>query len=404
MKQTVLSKIAGALRSSFATLAISLIAYGSASAQQGVTDNEILIGGFGPLTGPLSWLGQGSRDGSQLAIDEINANGGINGRKLRFVHQGANSPAESLAAVKKLHEQHKVYAVLSGSSSTGAEAAADYFREMGMPVMNDVSITMKMREPFAKNIFNGTPLAANALNDQNVRSILQMKPVPKKVAVLVGTYAFPQAEWNATKPSLEKAGIAFSTVQTYDLGDKDFTAQLVSIARSKPDAVVFFGQVQEGALAVKQAKEGSLGATPWWVGTGVVTRSFPTVSGSAAEGVRSVWLLPYYHGEKNPENVKFESAWTKKYGTPPEGRPAYTDVMGYGDTYILALAIKRAGKDISWPGLIHQLESLKDAKPSDFGPWAADVIFPMTFSTTVRQGNARTTDVVVKDGTWLVSR
>jgi branched-chain amino acid transport system substrate-binding protein len=380
------------------------IGTGAPSEPQGVTDKEIVIGGFGPVTGPLSWLGQGSRDGTQLAVDEINAHGGINGRLIKFVHEGASSPAQSLAAVKKLNEQDKVYMIFSGSGSTGAEAAADYFREGGMPVFNDVSITMRMREPFAKNIFNGAPPAADILNSLYAKSILDGKPRPKNIAVLVGSYAFPQAEWNATKPKLESAGVKFTTIQTYDLGDKDYTAQLVSISRSKPDLIVFFGQVQEGALAVKQGPANGLAHTPWWVGAGVVTPSFPTVVGSAAEGVRSVWLLPHYNGDKSAADAKFQAAWVKRYGSPPEGRPAYTDVMGYGDMYIAALAIKKAGKDLSWANVIRQWDALKDAKPSDFGPWAADVIFPETYTSTDHQGNKRTVDVVVSHGTWKIGQ
>jgi branched-chain amino acid transport system substrate-binding protein len=377
---------------------------GDAHAPQGVTDKEIVIGGFGPVTGPLSWLGQGSRDGTQLAIDEINAHGGINGRKLRFVHEGAESPAQSLAAVKKLNEEDKVYMIMFGSGSTGAEAAADYVRGAGIPSFNDVSITMKMREPFAKNVFNGAAPEANELNQLYAKSILASKPRPKNVAVLVGTYAFPQAEWNATRPVLEKDGIHIATVQTYDLGDKDYTAQLVSIARAKPDLILFFGQVQEGALAVKQAPDYGLKGTPWWVGSGVITPSFPAVAGPAAEGVRSVWLVPYYNGDPARANQAFEAAWVKRYGTPPQGRPAYTDVMGYGDMFIAALAIKKAGNDLSWSNLIRQWETLKNAKPSDFAPWAADVIFPETYSPTDHQGNSRAVDVVVSHGTWKVVR
>lgn len=369
---------------------------------QGVTDKEILIGGFGPITGPLSWLGQGSRDGVQLAVDEINANGGINGRQVRFIHQGANTPAESLAAVKKLNEQQKVYMIFSGAASTGAEAAADYFREVGIPVFNDVSVTMKMREPFAKNIFNGAPPGVDILNSFYVKSVLDYKPRPKKIAVLVGTYAFPQAEWNASKPLFEKSGVEIISTQTYDLGDKDYTAQLVAIARSKPDMIVALGQVQEVAIAVKQAPEKGLAGVPWWVGPGVVTRSFPAVAGNAGDGTRSVWLVPYYHGEKGNPMEKFEAAWVKRFGTPPEGRPAYTDLFGYGDMYILALVIKKAGKDLSWGNLIKQWETLNGAKPSDFGPWAADVIFPETYSATRRQGNQRAVSVVVSGGTWKV--
>jgi len=242
---------AGIRRMVFSAICGAAAALGVSSAQaqavQGVTDKEILIGAFGPITGPLSWLGQGARDGVQLAIDEINANGGINGRRLRLEHQPANTPAESLAAVKKLNEQSKVYLIFSAHGSTGAEAAADYFRESGVPVFNSVSVTMRLREPFAKNIFNGTPPGVDILNSYYVKSALDRKPRPKRIAVLVGTYAFPQAEWNASKPLFEKEGIEFATVQTYDLGDKDYTAQLVQIARAKPDLIVAFGQVQEVA-------------------------------------------------------------------------------------------------------------------------------------------------------------
>jgi len=384
--------------------AVSILA-GAPAAQaqqvQGVTDKEILIGAFGPITGPLSWLGQGARDGVQLAIDEINSNGGINGRRLRLEHQPAMTPAESLAAVKKLNEQSKVYLIFSAHGSTGAEAAADYFRESGIPVFNSVSVTMRLREPFARNIFNGTPLGVDILNAYYVRSALDRTPRPKRIAVLVGTYAFPQAEWNAAKPLFEKEGVEFATVQTYDLGDKDYTAQLVQIARAKPDLIVAFGQVQEVAIAVKQSQERGLAKTPWWVGPGVVTRAFPVVAGSAAEGVRSVWIVPYYHGDKGPME-KFEAAWVKRFGNPPEGRPAYTDVFGYGDMYILAQAIKKSGNDLSWPNLIRQWESLKGAKPSDFGPWAADVIFPHTYGPTRRQGNQQVTNILVEGGTWKV--
>jgi branched-chain amino acid transport system substrate-binding protein len=271
-----------------------------------------------------------------------------------------------------------------------------------MPVLNCVSVTMRMREPFAKNIFNGTPPGVNILNEYYVRSALDMKPRPKRVAALVGTYAFPQAEWNAAKPLLEKAGVELVTVQTYDLGDKDYTAQLVQISRAKPDLIFAVGQVQEIAIAVKQAPERGLAKVAWWVGPGVVTRAFPTVAGAAAEGVRSIWLAPYYHGEKGTPMEKFEAAWAKRFGNPPEGRPAYTDAFCYGDMYILALAIKKAGNDLSWANLIRQWETLKNAKPSDFGPWAADVIFPQTYGPNKHQGNEQAVSIAVKGGTWRV--
>ena len=389
----------------FATAgACVLMALGPAHAQQvqGITQNEIVIGAFGPITGPLNWLGQGGRDGIQLAIDGINANGGINGRMLRLEHQPAMTPAESVAAVKKLIEQSKVYMIFSAHGSTGAEAAADYFRESGIPVFNCISLTMRLREPFARNIFNGTPPSIDDMNQEYVNGILGGKPRPKRIAVLVGTYAFPQAEWNGIKPLLEKAGVEVAAVQSYDLGDKDYTAQLVQLARAKPDLIVALGQVQEVAVAMRQAPERGLAKTPWWVGPGAVTKSFAAAVGGAAEGTRSVWALPYYHGEQGNPMEKFEAAWIKRFGQASEGRPAYTDVFCNGDMNIVALAIRNAGNDLSWPNLIRQLEALKGAKPSDVGPWAADVVFPETFSPTDHQGNKKVVDIVMKGGTWHV--
>ena len=79
-------------------------------AQQGVTKDKILIGGFGPITGPAAWIGLGSRDGMSLAIKEINGAGGIHGRKLDMIFEDdAASPSRALAGVKKLIDQDKVF-------------------------------------------------------------------------------------------------------------------------------------------------------------------------------------------------------------------------------------------------------------------------------------------------------
>src|SRR6185312_4249341 len=81
----------------------------SAGQTQGVSASEILIGAFGPLTGPSAWIGLGARDGLTLALNEINEHGGVNGRKLRMIFEGAQTPAESVAAAKKLVEQDHVF-------------------------------------------------------------------------------------------------------------------------------------------------------------------------------------------------------------------------------------------------------------------------------------------------------
>ena len=87
----------------------ALLSLGSvARAEQGVTSTSIEIGAFGPITGPAAYIGLGGRDGANLAIKEINAGGGVNGRKLvmHFEDDG-HSPTKALAAVKKLIDEEK---------------------------------------------------------------------------------------------------------------------------------------------------------------------------------------------------------------------------------------------------------------------------------------------------------
>src|SRR5713101_10045160 len=83
---------------------------GVARGEQGVTGTTIEIGAFGPITGPAAYIGLGGRDGMNLAVKEINAAGGVNGRKLQIVFEDdTHSPTKALGAVKKLVDQDNVF-------------------------------------------------------------------------------------------------------------------------------------------------------------------------------------------------------------------------------------------------------------------------------------------------------
>ena len=100
-------------------LAGGLTAYGpSASAETGVTDSTIKIGAWGPLSGPVSLLGESMRDGLRVCVREVNEAGGVNGRKLDLiVYDDAGSPQEAQAAIRRLLNQDQVFMLLGGSAS-----------------------------------------------------------------------------------------------------------------------------------------------------------------------------------------------------------------------------------------------------------------------------------------------
>ena len=156
--------------------------------KQGVTDTEILIGALGPLTGPTAFIGAPARDGMALAIEKINEAGAINGRKLKMVYEHAATPAESVAAAKKLTESDKVFILVLASGSTGAAAAADYVRSAKIPTYNIFGATPIIREPFARNVFHGSMPDPVVTGSGMIDEVFKAVPNIKKVGVLAGTF------------------------------------------------------------------------------------------------------------------------------------------------------------------------------------------------------------------------
>jgi branched-chain amino acid transport system substrate-binding protein len=378
-----------------------LLVAAPANAQvQGVTDGEILIGALGALTGNTAFMGGPGRDGIQMAVENINAAGGINGRKLRLAFEHAFTPAESVAAAKKLVEQDKVFALILASGSTGAAAAADYVRETGVPTYNIFGTTSIIREPFAKNVFHGQVTDGPAQAKMFVRRIQSVAKPSQKVGVLAGTYSFPQSTLKYLEPELKAAGFDF-VVEQFDLGAREFTAQLISFARNRVAAVAVLGSFSEAGFAIKQAPEKGLVDVKWVLdGSAVNDAMIPIIGKENTANVIGFSNFPYFHTQEDEPIKKFREMWVKRYGTPPAGRPNMYDTVSYGDAYILAQAIKVAGRDLTWASLIEAWSGLKDAKPSDLG--GLDVIFPESFLVDDHQGNKQMGNAVIRNNLWQV--
>ncbi len=377
--------------------------FGAAAAQAqspGVTATEITIGALGPLTGATSFMGVPGRDGMQLAVDEINQAGGINGRKLKLDFEHAFTPAESVAAAKKLVEDDNVFVLVLASGSTGAAAAADYVREKGVPTYNLYGATPIIRTPFAENVFHGAMPSATDSAQALVDRVFQANPKAKKVGLLVGTYAFPQANKGAVLPLLQKKPVDV-VVEEFDQGARDFTSQLLAFTREKVDAVIVMGSFSEAGFAIKQAPEKGLTNVVWVLdGSAVNDAVVPILGDKNPPNVWGYSNTPYFPAQSVAATSKFRELWTHRYGQPPQGRPNIYDLVAYGDTYVLAAAIKNAGNDLSWKTLIASWSKLKDVKPSDLG--GLDVVYPESFTETDHQGNRLMGRATIKDGIWQV--
>lgn len=383
-----------------AAAALAVGATGAGAQSPGVTEDTIRIGALGALTGATAFIGAPGRDGLQLAFDAINAAGGINGRQLELVFEHAFTPAESVAAAKKLVESDGVFVLVLASGSTGAAAAADYVRDTGIPTYNIFGATPIIRTPFAPNIFHSAIPAAADSAEALVDIAYAKNPETEKLGLLVGSYAFPQANLGAVRPILEARGIT-PVVEEFEQNARDFTSQLLSFAREGVDSVIVMGSFTEAGFAIRQAPEVGLTDVTWVLdGSAVNNAIVPIIGDENPENVWGYSNVPAFVGQPGEAIEAFEAAWTAKYGEPPQGRPNLYDIVGYGSAHILAQALREAGEDLTWESLIAAWAGLENAVPSDLGGF--DVIYPESFSPTDTQGNKNLGTARIIDGVWQV--
>ena len=353
--------------------------------------DDIVIGYHGPLTGPASWVGLGGRDGALMALDEINAAGGVNGRNIRMIsYDDAGKASEAELVAKKMIESDKVFAILGGGVSNVAIVVGGEAHRGKVPYMNGSAASPKIIDAKSRWVFNGATIDIRDIAENDVAFIGEYLKV-KKVAVMNGADEFSQTLSNTVVPLIkERYGIETLTQQKYNPGDTDFSSQLLAVRRTRPECILMFGLYVEAARAVRQARELGI-RTPIKGDTSMMNSGFLTVAGPAAEGMITAYVARYFNGNAAPAMVDFEARFKRRYPSYPSypaDRPNYVDVYNYGTVYALAEGMKRAGAELTGRNVVLMLETLRNWQAADDWPKAVDVIQPLTFSDS-HAGNRR---------------
>lgn len=379
--------------SALACLGLTVLT-GPAWAVDGVTDTEILIGAHGPLTGPAAYIGLGARSGLQLAVDEVNAKGGIHGRKLRVLFEDdAFSPTKALGAVKKLVEDNKVFMIFGASGSNPTLGTLDYLRDSKVPTYVSISSAPAVTRPFSKYIFRGATVEAARYGELFSEFLADYAKV-KRLAIIAGSDELPKNEANETTRFLKNGYKIEPVVRLeYKVGDTDFTPQLLKIKDSNPDLIMLNGNLTEAVIIVRQARE--LGLKQPFFGSGTMVDNALIAKGAAAaEGFMGPWFAPHFIDSDHPHIVAFRDGWTKANPNAPVGRPNVFDFMAYGDMHVVAEGMRRAGRDLTRDSFSAALETLDKWQVSE----AAS---PRTFTNWHHVGNLNLQMMVVKDGKWV---
>jgi branched-chain amino acid transport system substrate-binding protein len=365
-----------------------------AIAEDGVTDDTVLIGGYGPITGPATFLGLGARAGAELAIKEINDAGGVNGRKLKMIYEDDGfSPSRALSAVKKLVELDKVFMIDGLSGSNPTVGAIEYSRQAKVPTYVTVASAPAVTHPFNRYLFRGATTETvryGELNSEFMVDFFQFK----RIAMLSGLEENLKTEADETDRMLGKwYGIKPLMRAEFKVGDKDFTPQLLQVKQANPELIFVVGQIPEASIIIRQARELGL-KQPIQVAPSSVDNALIANLGYSAEGLIGLWGAGAFLDSGNPDMVKFREAWSKLNPNAPKGRPNLFDVWGYTEMYVIAEGLRRTGRDLTREKFVDALESIKDYRVSE-------IATPRTFTNWHHIGNLSQQLMVVLGQHWV---
>ncbi|MBQ3437568.1 MAG: ABC transporter substrate-binding protein [Fusobacterium sp.] len=321
------------------SLSMLLVACGEQKTEQKSTTAEaetIKIGAIGPLTGGLAIYGISATNGSKLAIDEINANGGVLGKKIEYnLLDDKGDTTEAVNAYNKLVDWGMV-AFIGGITSKPSVAVAELAAQDGVPMITPTGTQLNITEA-GSNIFRvcftdpyqGEVMAKFAKENLNANT----------VAIMVNNSSdYSDGVANSFATEAEKLGLQVVAKEGYSDGDKDFKSQLTKIVGTNPDVLFVPDYYEQDSLIAIQAREVGLNSTilgpDGWDG---VVKTVDKSSHSAIEGV---YFANHYSVKDESEKVQnFIANYKAKYNDEPSAFSA----LAYDTVYLVKEAVEKAG-------------------------------------------------------------
>ena len=294
---------------------------------------EIKIGEYGSLTGTTATFGTSSKNGIELFVDNLNAQGGIAGKKLHvIVEDDQSKPEEAATAVNKLIAQDGVVAVLGEVASSRSLAAAPICQSAAVPMISPSSTNPKVTEigDYIFRVcyidpFQGEVIAKFARNTLQLSKAAVFRDNKNDYSVGLANYF---------SESFVKLGGTIVSDESYSEGDQDFKAQLTVIKTKKPQFIFIPGYYTEVGLIARQARE--LGLTvPMLGGDGWVSDRLLEIAQDALNG--SYLVNHYWEKDPNPAVQEFVQNYRQRYGATPDGLAA----LAYDAAGVLTNAMQR---------------------------------------------------------------
>jgi branched-chain amino acid transport system substrate-binding protein len=339
---------------SLVALALLAVAAGPVTAQQGVTDTEIVLGCSNSFSGPLAYTGeQATKFGVDLYFKVVNDAGGIHGRKVRTVYyDDGYKPQEAVANTRKLVEQDRIFAVIAPQGTPPVMATLDYLEEQRVPLLFPFQGSPAIRGK--KHVFSGM-----TLYDRQSRMMIDYLVGQRKLktfGVLYQDDDYGKAFLMAYEKDLARHNLKLVAAEPVKRGVTDVSAQIAKLRAAAPQVTFLVLTPGPGAQALKERQK--IGWTDTlMVSSGPLTdEKYLGLAGDAAEGVEGLSLWPDPLTSDLP-GVKAYRAAMQKYFDRNE--PNRYSLSGYFAAMLFVEGAKRAGRSLTRESLISALEGIR---------------------------------------------
>jgi branched-chain amino acid transport system substrate-binding protein len=302
--------------------------------QPGQPATEILVGEFGSLTGTTATFGISTRNGIDMAIDEVNKAGGLLGKNVRvIVEDDQGKPEEAQTVVTKLITRDQVIAILGEVASSRTMAAAPVAQQNRIPMISPSSTNPKVTEigDYIFRVcfidpFQGLVMAKFATNTLKLKNVAILRDIKNDYSVGLA---------DVFVNNFKKMGGNIVADESYSEGDTDFSAQLTSIKSKNPQAIFLPGYYTEVGLVARQAKKLGLNV-PLMGGDGWDSPKLIEIGGADLNG--SYYSNHYSVDDPSPAIQKFVGDYKTRYGAVPDALAG----LGYDSAKVLFDAIRRS--------------------------------------------------------------
>ncbi|HKA86714.1 MAG TPA: ABC transporter substrate-binding protein [Haliangiales bacterium] len=322
-------------------LALSLVQ--AAACKEGAKPeaNTFRIGVVTSLTGPAAAFGQAHKNGYTIAVAELNAKGGVLGKKVELVYYDDQSkPDQAVQGVSKLVDQDRVPLILGAYSSESTRAIVPAVTQKQVPLLMPTATADNVMESGSAWVFRicaGSGAYASATLD-----FLKNNGAPKTLAIVYENTNFGQSNAKSMKTAAVAQGMTVVDEEAYQASSPDYKALLQRVKDKDPEVVYFASYLLDATTLMRQSAE--VGLNPKYftsAGTGFAAAEFPTDKGAGKYAELTFSVSQWLPSAKWAGSKEFDDAFFKLTGA----HPAYHAMEAYAALVVAAAAVNAAKSD-----------------------------------------------------------